>query len=108
MSTTVYIPDELSHRMKEQAAELNLSLEDYVLHLLVDAVADDQEPWTTREEVVAQIRDTAQDPAAYHPPQLPLSDLLVSAEDEEPIDALAWNQDWAQIERSMHQNNSRC
>ena len=101
MATTIYIPDELSHKVQEQAALYRLSMQDFVLQVLADSVGEEHDHWPSLDEVVAEIRATPPDPSSIHPPQASLYELLAAVPNEPKIDAEAWNRRWAAIEDAM-------
>lgn len=99
MTMTVTIPEDLAAKVVRRATRQGTAPEQLVVDLLE---ADfDSGGVATPEEVVAKIKATPPDPAAFVLAQESLIEFLRDALDEPPIDSDAWNQEWAVIEAEM-------
>lgn len=97
MTVIMKIPNDLAEKAQRKAAQEHLSLEEYVLELLQEALAEGT-PAPTLEEVVAKIQATPSNPANLRPASGSLSDALRQAPQDPDFDLAIWEQAWESLE----------
>ncbi|MEZ4770392.1 MAG: hypothetical protein R2844_18445 [Caldilineales bacterium] len=100
MTTTIALPDELEARLRQEANEKHLSLEEFALGILTESLDRDPE-FPTLDEVVAWIK--AMPPARHglRPASGSLAEALRSGPDDPEFDLGRWQTDWARVEAEM-------
>ena len=101
MTMTVTIPNELATKLQRLAEQRGAAPERLAVDLLTEEVEGQGAYILTPEEVVAKIKATPPDPASITPASGLLREHLARALEEAPIDAEAWNREWARIEAEM-------
>jgi hypothetical protein len=100
MTVTIMMPDEMENQLKHKAEKSHLSLEEFILDLLADAL-ETETPSPTPEEVVARIKATPGNPNSLRPASGSLAEALRHAPDDPDFDLAAWNREWAAVEGEL-------
>lgn len=93
------IPDDLTKKLRVKADERRVPLNELVVDILADAVAEDES--LTLEAVVAQIQATPPDPAGFEPATESLAEGLARSPTQRSLDAEAWQREWSRVESEM-------
>ncbi len=101
MPVTIALPDDLTQRLQTEAANRQLSLDELVVDVLVNAFEHEQDDVPTLDQVVAEIRAIGPNPASFHPATQSLADLLLNAPDDPSFDLEKWNREWTMAEAEM-------
>jgi plasmid stability protein len=100
MAITITLPDVLAAKLETEAQAQRRSLEDLVVSLLNDAVAEETFP--TPEEVVARIKATPPNPNNIRPATGSLAEYLSRLVPEDPdFNVAEWERQWDAIEAEM-------
>jgi hypothetical protein len=101
MLVTIALPDDLTQRLQTEADNRQLSLDELVIDVLVNALEYEQDDDPTLDQVVAEIKAMEPNPASFHPATQSLADLLINAPDDPSFDLEEWNREWAAAEAEM-------
>jgi plasmid stability protein len=99
MPLTITLPDKIEEKLQRRAKAQQLSIEEFVRDILVDALEDD--PFPTLEEVVTKIRSTPPNSQSIRPAVGSLAETLRSLPDDPDFDLATWKREWAEIEAEM-------
>lgn len=99
MATTITVPDILAIQLEQQARAQQRSVEDLVLDILRDALAETVLP--SVDAVVAKIKATGYNPRNIRPAQGSLAEVLRRTPTTEMFDLEQWQQEWAAVEAEM-------
>jgi hypothetical protein len=103
MATLIALPDELSERLKPQAADQHMALDAYVIELLHRFSS--QPPTTVFVEpleiIVARIKTLPPSAAKLYPGTNARTGMLARFVEDTTFDAEGWNRQWASIEADM-------
>ncbi len=110
MPVTITIPDDIAARYQKVAQSQHISIEDFAIILLDEALILESMPESnyrpTPEEVVAKIQSLPPNPNMIRPAVGSLSEYLaasIAAEDpNEKFDLEEWNRNWDAIEAEMN------
>jgi hypothetical protein len=100
MPTTITLPDNLTTRLQEKAANQNQSLHEYISDRLTRELEEDN-LWSSLEDIVAKSRAIPPDPGSYHPPTASLAELLTNAPHDPTFDLEEWRREWEAVEAEM-------
>jgi hypothetical protein len=100
MTVTIMMPDEMENQLKREAEKKQLSLEEFILDLLADAL-ETETPSLTPEEVVARIKVTPGNPFSLRPASGSLAEALRQAPADPDFDLAKWNRAWAVVEAEL-------
>jgi hypothetical protein len=98
MLVTIALPDNLTQRLQIEADNRQLSLDELVVNVLVNALEQDND---SLDKVVGEIKTMGPNPASFHPATQSLADLLTNAPDDPSFDLEEWNREWAWAETEM-------
>lgn len=100
MTTRIALPDELESRLRREADQKHLSLEEFTLGIITDSLDMDSD-FPTLDEVVARIK--AMPPSRYglRPASGSLAEALRSDPIDPEFDLGRWQLDWARVEAEM-------
>jgi hypothetical protein len=87
--------------LKHRAEEKEMSVDDLVIDLLVNALTNELEDYPSLEEVVARIKASPPNPANIHPATASLAELLLNAPEDPDFDLETWKRDWANVEAEI-------
>lgn len=109
MTLTITLPEDLEKRLKREATAHDLSLEEYALGLLDNALEqaasptrEEQEQLPTLEEVVANIRALPPNPNSIRLATGSLAEALGNAPSDPDFDLAQWTRDWGAVESDMN------
>jgi hypothetical protein len=100
MALMIQLRDPLLKRLQLKAKESQLSVEEFVLDILSDAV-EPEEDFPSLEEVVARIQNMPPNPASIRPATGSLADHLRNAPDDPDFDLETWTKEWERVEAEM-------
>ena len=99
MAIVITLGDELVAGLQNRATKRKLSVEQFAISILTEAIAEPES--VTPREVVARIQATAPNPSQVRPATANLADLLRSAPADNDFDLASWNRQWSAIETEL-------
>jgi hypothetical protein len=99
MAITITLDDELVAGLENKAKKQQLSVDQLVLSILTEAVAEGES--VTPREVVTRIQATAPNPAQIRPAIADLADALRAAPADPCFDLEIWNRQWSVVEGEL-------
>lgn len=100
MALMIQLRDPLLQRLQLKAKESHLSVEEFVLDVLSEAV-EEEEPFPTPEEVALKIKNTPPNPASFRPPVGSLAEALRKIPSDPDFDMDAWMEEWHRFEQEL-------
>jgi hypothetical protein len=100
MDLMIQLRDPLLQRIQLKAKENRLSIEEFVLDVLSEAV-EEEEPFPTPEEVALKIKNTPPDPSSIRLATGSLADYLRNAPEDPDFDLETWTREWERVEAEM-------
>ena len=100
MTTTIALPGELESRLRQEANEKHLSLEEFTLGILTESLDMDSE-FPTLDEVVARIKAMPPGRHGLSPASGTMAEALRSGPTDPEFDLGRWQSDWARVEAEM-------
>lgn len=101
MTLTIILPEDLEKRLKREATAHDLSLEEYALGLLDNALEQIESP--TLETVVANIKAIPPNPNSIRAATGSLAEALQSGPTDLDFDLEQWSREWDSVESEMNQ-----
>jgi plasmid stability protein len=99
MTITITLADDLVVELKDRAKKQQLSVEQYVIRILTDALAGSEA--VTLRETVAAIQATLPNLAHVRPATADLADLLRGAPGDPGFDLEDWKRQWSVVDAEM-------
>lgn len=99
MAITIELDDALATALENKARNCRLSVQEFAIDILADAVGDSKSP--TPEEVVARIRSTPPNPAAIRRATGNLADALRQLPQDSEFDEKEWARQWSNVESEL-------
>lgn len=99
MSTTIILPDNLTHILQKRANENHTPLHDYVIQIIEQSLKS--VPIDSLEDVIAEIKAMPADPKAIQRGQGSLLNALQKIPVAPDFDLVAWEKKWKAIEAEI-------
>ena len=99
MAISITLDDELVGRLENKAKKLQLSVEQFAISILTEAVKEPES--VTPREAVTRIQVTAPNPAQVRPATANLADVLRAAPGDPCFDLESWNRQWSVVEAEL-------
>ena len=100
MPITITLDDGLVAQLENKARRQRLSVEEFALGLLAEAVEEELEP-VTLQDAVARIQATPPSRSQVRPASGNLADVLKAAPGEPSFDLQTWNRQWSVVEAEL-------
>jgi hypothetical protein len=99
MAITITLDDDLVAGLEDKAKKQQLSVEQFALSILSEAVQEAES--VTPREAVMKIQATAPNPAQVRPATANLADALRAAPGDPCFDLESWNRQWSVVEGEL-------
>ena len=107
MTTTIQLPDDLSHVLREKARRNRQSLENHVIEILrtttanPDDAIDHEQAAQELQNLVKNIRSHPSTPSAISEPRGSLAEVLAAQPEDPTFDLEQWDREWLNVEREL-------